>query len=73
MDKESRKCGAYTTEYFQTCIPKDQGCPIRDFKIVKKSALINDYIKQNKNKLDNMDPWATARKQHELVQNKKKT
>ena len=43
-DDNQRLCGAFKTEYYQMCVPKDVGCPIRDFRIVEKTDEIKAYI-----------------------------
>ena len=44
-NENDRPCGAKATEFFQACVPKEVGCPIRKFQIVRKTEEIEKYAK----------------------------
>lgn len=54
--KDYRMCGSINSIYFQACVHKDIGCPIRDVKIVKKNDAIVTRILEAGNKLNSDDP-----------------
>ena len=60
LHENDRPCGARATEFFQACVPKDVGCPIRKFQIVRKTEKIKKYINSHWNRLNPINPETTG-------------